>query len=151
MELYCKNCKQTLPGEAFTASYREKQTKNGNRCKECVSKYNSLWYEKNHERALAYMQIYRETVKADVFRAYGGYICNCCGETEPMFLAIDHMDNDGTAHRKKHNLVAGSQFYIWLRNNGYPKNFQVLCCNCNRGKFINGGICPHKEKHAKTL
>jgi hypothetical protein len=30
-----------------------------------------------------------------VYAAYGGYKCNCCGESEPMFLSIDHIDNDG--------------------------------------------------------
>lgn len=29
-----------------------------------------------------------------VFSAYGGYRCNCCNETEPMFLSIDHIENN---------------------------------------------------------
>ena len=33
--------------------------------------------------------------REQVFEAYGGYKCNCCGESEPMFLSIDHIDNNG--------------------------------------------------------
>jgi hypothetical protein len=31
----------------------------------------------------------------------------------------------------------------WLRKNGFPKGFRVLCHNCN---FAHGhyGYCPHK-------
>ncbi len=33
--------------------------------------------------------------------AHYGQRCACCGETEPAFLAIDHVNNDGNVHRKK--------------------------------------------------
>ena len=35
--------------------------------------------------------------------------------------------------------------YGWLRRNSYPEGFQVLCHNCNLGKKINGGVCPHND------
>ncbi len=25
-----------------------------------------------------------------------------------------------------------------------PEGFQVLCWNCNLGKYYNGGVCPHR-------
>ena len=28
-----------------------------------------------------------------------GRACSCCGETEPAFLTIDHVNNDGAEHR----------------------------------------------------
>lgn len=27
----------------------------------------------------------------------------------------------------------------------YPEGYQVLCYNCNCGKSINNGICPHLD------
>lgn len=36
-------------------------------------------------------------------------------------------------------------FLQWLKDNKYPKGFQVLCTNCNTGRHRNGGICPHKD------
>jgi hypothetical protein len=84
--------------------------------------------------------------KEQVFAAYGGYKCSCCGETEPMFLSIDHIDNDGAKERKS-GLYAGSgtAFYGWLRKNGFPTGYQVLCMNCQIGKHKNGGVCPHQS------
>ena len=28
---------------------------------------------------------------------------------------------------------------------GFPANYQILCANCNWGKEMNGGVCPHIE------
>lgn len=87
---------------------------------------------------------YRE-LKAEVFSAYGGYVCRCCGETEPLFLCIDHMDGGGEKHRKEVGAI-GRMFYHWLKKNNFPDGFQVLCNNCNMGKHLNGGVCPHETK-----
>ena len=84
--------------------------------------------------------------KDQVFGAYGGYICKCCGEDEPMFLSIDHIDNNGAQERKA-GLYSGSgySFYRWLRKTGFPPGYQVLCMNCQVGKHKNGGVCPHQS------
>jgi hypothetical protein len=83
--------------------------------------------------------------KDQVFDAYGGYKCNCCGENEPMFLSIDHIDNDGASERKSGKYCgSGTGFYQWLRKNKFPSGYQVLCMNCNTGKHKNGGVCPHQ-------
>ena len=84
--------------------------------------------------------------RTQVFEAYGGHKCNCCGESEPMFLSIDHIDNNGAEERRS-GLYAGSGvgFYQWLRKNKFPSGYQVLCMNCNTGKHKNGGVCPHQS------
>lgn len=82
--------------------------------------------------------------REQVFEAYGGYKCNCCGETEPLFLSIDHIDNNGATERKSGQYCgSGTGFYQWLRKNKFPPGYQVLCMNCNTGKHKNGGVCPH--------
>lgn len=82
--------------------------------------------------------------KDQVYAAYGGYKCTCCGETEPMFLSIDHIDNNGAAERKSGKYSgSGTGFYQWLRKSGFPPGYQVLCMNCQIGKHKNGGVCPH--------
>ena len=80
-----------------------------------------------------------------VFAAYGGYKCACCGESERLFLSIDHIDNNGAEERKS-GLYSGSgySFYRWLRKFGFPAGYQVLCMNCQVGKHKNGGVCPHQ-------
>jgi ribosomal protein L37AE/L43A len=86
----------------------------------------------------------RLAVRDEVYRAYGGYKCACCGETEPSFLSIDHINNDGAAHKRKYNLHTGEQLYRWLKRNNFPAGFQVLCMNCQWGKRNNNGVCPHQ-------
>ena len=91
---------------------------------------------------------YWHQLKTDAYIAYGG-MCKCCGEQEPMFLSIDHVDNTGATHRKI--IGKGSQIYKWLRDNNYPTGFQILCMNCNLGKSRNGGVCPHSVHTKLTL
>jgi hypothetical protein len=88
----------------------------------------------------------RYEVRDRVYRAYGGYVCACCGETEKAFLSIDHIENDGATHKRKFNLKTGEQMYRWLARNNFPSGFQILCMNCQWGKRNNGGICPHQVR-----
>lgn len=90
----------------------------------------------------------RQALKIDIFNHYGGCICNCCGETQLCFLSLDHINNDGAAHRKEIDSKRreAPQMYRWVKRNNYPSGFQVLCFNCNHGRHINGGVCPHKTQ-----
>ena len=86
-------------------------------------------------------------LRDDVFGAYGGYICACCGEIELKFLSIDHINNDGGKERRSGLYgSSGTAFYLWLRKNAFPAGYQVLCMNCQVGKHRNGGVCPHQCK-----
>jgi hypothetical protein len=85
-------------------------------------------------------------LKSETYAAYGGPICKCCGETEKMFLSIDHINNDGHLHRKEIPKVNGGySMYVWLKRQGFPSGFQILCMNCQTGKMRNNGICPHSK------
>lgn len=88
-------------------------------------------------------QYYRD--KQKVLKYYGGE-CACCHEKNKYFLTIDHINNDGAEHRRKIKRTAGSVFYSWLIANKFPEGFQILCWNCNCGKRMNGGVCPHVNK-----
>jgi hypothetical protein len=86
----------------------------------------------------------QQRVKDEVFNAYGGYQCACCGEIKPLFLSIDHVHNNGAIERKSGLYrSSGTGFYQWLRKNKFPAGYQVLCMNCQVGKHKNGGVCPH--------
>lgn len=104
------------------------------------------------ERAAYYAEIRRGNnerrwaVRDEVYRAYGGYKCACCGETEKAFLSIDHINNDGASHKRECNLTTGEQLYRWLKRHGFPDGFQVLCMNCQWGKRNNNGVCPHQVR-----
>jgi len=84
-------------------------------------------------------------LRKQVLLHYGNK-CSCCGETEPYFLAIDHINNDGAKRR-----IFGNKFYTWIVKNNYPQDLQLLCHNCNYGKYRNGGICPHETAFRKVV
>lgn len=84
---------------------------------------------------------YNKELREFVLNKYGGK-CVCCGEANLRFLTIDHTGNNGNAHRKSD--PKAKAIYTWLKVNNYPEGFQVMCYNCNCGRYHNGGICPHK-------
>jgi hypothetical protein len=84
----------------------------------------------------------KKQIRKEVFEAYGGPVCACCGETIERFLTVDHINNDGAAHRRS---IRKNTINKWLRDNDFPPGFQVLCFNCNMGKYHNGGVCPHND------
>lgn len=90
-----------------------------------------------------------QRLKKDVMDHYGGK-CSCCGESDVRFLTIDHLEGSGRKDRemiKKGMVSGGSYYYRWIRDTGYPDHLQVLCFNCNSGKMVNGGVCPHKDNY----
>jgi hypothetical protein len=88
-------------------------------------------------------KIYASLAKKQVFDHYG-WKCICCGETTPQFLSVDHVENDGfklkTSTGKR---VSGTAVYRIIIKEGFGPRYQILCMNCNYGKNINGGTCPH--------
>ena len=82
--------------------------------------------------------------KMAVLRAYGGGtpVCACCGESNPVFLAIDHVKGKGNEHRRKLGSKGGATFYNWLIRERFPPGYRVLCHNCNMAIGILG-YCPH--------
>jgi hypothetical protein len=100
--------------------------------------------EKNAERLRKYFREHHFEEKLQAFAAYGGR-CACCGEIEPTFLSIDHINGNGRKQRREIGANNSQAFYRWLRQNNYPPEFQCLCFNCNCGRRINGGVCAHVE------
>lgn len=149
-------------------------------CDTCHSARHLAWREKNRDhlrqQATERMKKWRAAAKAEdvtsylskeakkmrernkrikllVYENYGGFLCACCGEKEPMFLSIDHKNNDGYAHRKmiKNGTTNGITLYNWIygqfkKTGIWPDGFQILCMNCQHGKARNGGICPHQVR-----
>jgi hypothetical protein len=78
-------------------------------------------------------------LKVEVFTAYGKK-CTCCGETNPLLLQLDHVNNDG----RKHRHLIWFQLFKRIKKAGFPKDFQLLCGSCNWAKSHRGG-CPHQS------
>ncbi len=127
-------------------------------CKVChriyVNKYDSKnskskrikekhWIMQNRELHLKNKKEYRARVRKQAIEKYGGK-CKCCGETNLVFLAMDHINGGGSKHLR----TIKYQIAFWLRKNNYPDGFQVLCHNCNMAKHILGA-CPHENSGLK--
>jgi hypothetical protein len=97
----------------------------GNDCTSCRAK------KERAQLKLAFLEAFNST-------------CTCCGENDPRFLTLDHVNNDGNKHRetlKEHQIMREA------KNEGWPRaKYTCLCLNCNLGRSVNGGICPHKCK-----
>lgn len=81
--------------------------------------------------------------KEKVLLVYGGK-CNCCGEDTKEFLTIDHINGGGKKHRDSTKVKSKyGSMWTFLRRVGFPKEYRLLCwnCNCSRGAF---GYCPHE-------
>ena len=105
------------------------------------------WQKANPEKKAAHQRAIRARKWAKVYEVYGSS-CRCCGETEPLFLTVDHINNDGAAHRRQ---MGHKNMLLWLARNNYPPGFQTLCMNCNLGKARNKGTCPHEVKNVAEL
>ena len=103
------------------------------------SRVRSFEYRQKHPE---YCREYHRRARLEALEHYGGSPpkCNCCGETEFMFLTLDHVDGNGREMRRK-NSIKSSGIYEFLRKRGYPEGYRVLCynCNCSIGNF---GYCP---------
>lgn len=130
---------------ADAVAYRNKRTEKGI-CLFCSNKLVTkrlcgTCRNKINKRSLDYTK----KIKRQCIDHYGGQ-CACCREENIHFLSIDHVNNDGNKQRQElanRKDWGGRNMYTWLKKNNYPEGYQVLCFNCNLGRSINKGICPH--------
>jgi len=148
----CSGCGEKKP----RASFHKSKGRTGLRtlCTKCR-------YSKERDTNIRNARQRHLRLQGMVFEAYGR-VCACCGEHRRSMLTIDHIDNDGAAHRKA--LTAGYKAHKWrganlggtavyadLVKRGFPPGFQVLCANCNASKARNGGVCEHQTEGATTI
>src|SRR5579872_116651 len=96
--------------------------------------------KKNVDKIQKNARISAKYIRLRVLEHYGKY-CECCGEDQIEFLAVDHIN--GFPEGKKRT---GARLWRWLIKNLFPKGFRTLCCNCNFGRYVNGGECPHQTR-----
>lgn len=152
----CRKCGQIKTLDSYTLRYRNGKAAHRSQCKKCSAekslnsrrtpegrKKYEQYREKTREKVVKRNSERRKQLREEVITAYGKK-CVCCGETEPKFLAVDHIYNDGAEHRKQ---VKTKSIYLWLKRNNFPKDrFQLLCHNCNFSKGLYG-CCPHQEQN----
>ncbi len=145
-----------LRGQIWAANNREKSRASEKKYRLSHSQelkdrqqWRNLHHPEEHKRSV---KKYLLGLRMAALTAYspGTPRCACCGTSYLEFLAIDHENGGGGAHRRQIGVAAGSSFYRWLKTNGYPEGFRVLCHNCNasRGYY---GYCPHETDQGAGL
>jgi hypothetical protein len=76
-----------------------------------------------------YIKNKREEQKTIIFNHYsnGKNCCELCGIIDMDVLSVDHIDGNGTQHRKD---MRGRHIEDWLIKNNFPKGYRILCMNC---------------------
>lgn len=102
---------------------------------------------------------YRDRLKIEILNKYGGCRCVACDIREVACLSLDHIFDDGAAHRRSMGGGNAYQFggntYRWLKRNNFPNDppLQVLCMNCQFlkiNRILDGfyGGCDFENKDA---
>ena len=79
----------------------------------------------------------REKRKSEIIEHYsnGMMCCAHCGIDDLEVLTIDHIEQNGAEHRRQVGIrgkgTDGINLRPWLKRNGYPPGYRVLCFNCN--------------------
>lgn len=111
-----------------------------------IHKNQKAYYQRNRTTRLAESNQRsmnaRQLAKEQVFDHYGRK-CACCGETEQVFLTLDHINGGGTKARTQ---AKGERFYLEIVRNGFIAELQTLCWNCNWAKH-RLGRCPHQDQN----
>lgn len=98
------------------------------------------WRTHNKDRCNELSLKYQANQRDKFLTMYGGK-CSCCGESEKVFLTLDHIQGGGRAELKgQHTKYA----YVRAIQEYDPMKYQILCWNCNSGRQLNGGMCPHQ-------
>ncbi len=98
------------------------------------------WRARNQEYHDQLISDWARALKLEVLTHYGkeGRL-ECasldCSITDIDMLTLDHVNNNGAAHRKE--IGNGKTMYNWVRKNGFPEGFQTLCANHQLKKEIN--------------
>jgi hypothetical protein len=141
-----KGCKKQHHSNGYCVNHNEMQRRYGdplgNVCLYCKSFFNTNRTHHAHRLEIlprCCYKCYRVELRKLVLKKYNNK-CKCCGEKEKRFLQLDHVMGGG---RKDYNIR--SQELVFEEALSNNKKFQLLCANCNIGRYLNGGVCPHKD------
>lgn len=115
-------------------------------CGPCQNKKMRDYRAKHRERHRAWAREYSIKRRKQVLAHYsdGTMRCKCCGDDTYEFLALDHKNNDGAAHRGSVGMMYAQNTVSYVFKHKFPPIYQVLCHNCNMAKALYK-VCPHQR------
>jgi hypothetical protein len=152
----CAKCRQTKPLSEFHKRADGHGLGIRHICKGCTREANKSPGRAEQRRNAtrkwqgnnpAYFKDNHKVLREGVLKQLGG-ACECCGESQYEFLAIDHRHGGGIADRKGRS---GGSFLRKVIKEGCPKDkYRVLCHNCNSAHGFYG-YCPHQSLVSKLF
>ena len=143
----CKRCgkERLFPNHATGRARASRQL-----CQPCaVAEYNETrprqsreersrkaadWYQRNKTQQAIYYAGHRDRIRQEMVKAFGGK-CSHCGESDPVVLVLDHINDNAKEDRKQNHHTGGYGFYMLLKSRSWPTaGLQLLCHNCNYRK-----------------
>lgn len=146
MDLEEKRKKRREASKRWYYAHLERARQIAREYTETHKKQKAVYKRRYRKRASELRREHRKQMRLSLLIRYGGNPpkCACCGESALNFLSLDHINGGGSHQRKTMwDGRGGDIFYKWLFHNNFPEGFQVLCMNCNWGRYRNDGICPH--------
>lgn len=141
---YCRK------GHLFTPENTYVRPDSGTRrCRICMREYLKTHHPTRQKSSMI-------RLRKEAFEAYGG-CCVCCGIDDITVLQLDHIHDDGSAHRQAigwgtgrgaggQSSASGSTTYRWLRQRNWPTGIvQILCANCHVSKTRGVPCVWHEE------
>lgn len=150
----CGTCEQVKPLTEFNCRNKVRNWWK-TWCRDCESAHFKVHYQKHasamRERGKAYYRTHYLKYRDLIFQVLGN-VCACCGEDEPLFLTVDHINGDGK-HQKTKTGQRWGGWSVWrtIRAEAEPKKrFRILCFNCNCGRERSADkVCPHQSQERK--
>lgn len=152
---HLKHCEMKLQGRVWKcpACYNERRRERYAEKKDDPKRRElaASWRNRLRPKMREWRESYNEKLKRSAFEAYGGARCKLCGENKIDRLALDHVANNGHADRSA-TKRSGTKLYSFLKTQGWPPGFQVLCHNCNILKrAARYSECAKTRKQQTTL
>lgn len=152
-ERKCARCGEVKPAAAFGP--RAKKTGADSLksyCRPCeLAKAREYRRGQPYEKVLEANRLWHSNARAEALAAYAldpsHPACACCGEDTPVFLALDHINDDGNLERYVNKGPKRRDVIRRRRAAGWPPGLQILCHNCNWAKSQGG--CPHGNPAAQ--
>lgn len=130
----CKDCYNAEKRNRYKidVEYRKKLNKLNKE-----SYYRNIKKRREYDRKrsdVKYNRNYRKKIKKECFKHYsnGEIECAICKFDNIDALTLDHVNGGGRKMAREIGLgsgIGGYRLYLYLRKNGFPKGFRVLCLN----------------------
>lgn len=157
---YCKKCEEPWTRQSASRYLKKKEALRAtgdivalDRIQQSRTLTTRTYKQNNRETYNAYQRRWNKQKKEEAHAAYGG-VCSCCGETNPFFLTLDHLQNDG--HKARVTDTYSVSIYAWAKKNNWPDTLALRCfnCNCARHRNLtmnNDDRCPHEIERLQFL